>query len=132
MFFPVERTWAAMRATLRSKRSRSSSRAGVGISSRRMAGHSTTGGLPAAPGSRCRAAPRLRGRLPLDADAVAQLVGIVRPARKTLGQRPPQLANRLDEGGSSVAPAQPLHHEVADVRPVAVADARVNALIADD
>src|SRR5262245_24931467 len=124
MFFPAARTCAAMRARLRSKRSRSRSRAGVGISSRRMGGHSTICcGFTAAPPS---------GPSALDADAVAQLVGVVRPARKVSGQRPTQLADRVDQGGAGLSAPQPLHHEVADGGPVVVADDRVNALVAHD
>src|SRR5262245_7839212 len=66
------------------------------------------------------------------ADLVAQLVSIVEPARVVLGQRASELFDRALDRLAWGVRLEPLHHHVAHPVPVRIADAAVNALVADD
>ena len=101
-FLPAVRTWAAMRARLRSKRSRSSRSAGVGISSRCMAWTIPWPG----PGS-----------VSAEADLVAQLVPVVGSAGKEVPEDAAHVGDGVQHGLAGLAASQALDHRVAHALP---------------
>src|SRR5256885_4090478 len=71
-------------------------------------------------------------RLAAQADVVWQLVDVVGPAREEAREGGADLRDGADHGATDGARAEPLDHPIAHARPVVVAHAGVDALVADN